>query len=68
MDNIINLIKVGSWNGVVGFQDCLNPTYMIQAQTSWRGTSEQNSRLEESLYAVYTAYLQEIASVNGGFY
>lgn len=68
MDNIINLIPAGSWNGVVGFQDCLNQIYMIQAQTSWRSTPEQNRKLEESLYAVYLAYLQDIASANGGYY
>lgn len=69
MDNIINLIPAGGlFGGVTGFMDYSNQMYMIQAKTSWRATPEQNRRLEESMYAVYLAYLQEIANYNNGMY
>ena len=68
MDNMINLIPAGRFDGVTGFMDYSNQMYMIQAKISWRATPEENRRLEEEMYSVYMGYLQRISNRNNGFY
>ncbi|GEM_PF-3745558 len=42
--------------------------FVLEVNTSWRATREQDARLINRLYCVYLEYIQEIMDHNNGEY
>lgn len=68
MDDQVDLVVGAYMSGYIGVQDCFNTQYEIRAKQSFLATPEQNTKLIESLMAVYKDYLEEVARLNNGLY